>query len=135
MLARMESAKFLAGQFLLAMPGIGDPRFDQAMIAICAHDAEGAMGIDIGAAFEGMTLHDVLRQVDIAPGVAPDVPVLRGGPVETRRGFVLHSRDWSGVDTIDVAGRWARLPRARGRRAGWSRWAMPAGGRGSSTGK
>ena len=104
MLARMESAKFLAGQFLLAMPGIGDPRFDQAMIAICAHDA---MGIDIGAAFEGMTLHDVLRQVDIAPGVAPDVPVLRGGPVETRRGFVLHSRDWSGVDTIDVAGRWA----------------------------
>ncbi len=107
MLARMESAKFLAGQFLLAMPGIGDPRFDQAMIAICAHDAEGAMGIDIGAAFEGMTLHDVLRQVDIAPGVAPDVPVLRGGPVETRRGFVLHSRDWSGVDTIDVAGRWA----------------------------
>lgn len=54
-----------------------------------------------------MTLHDVLRQVDIDPGVAPDVPVLRGGPVETRRGFVLHSRDWSGVDTIDVVGRWA----------------------------
>ena len=103
----MESATFLAGQFLLAMPGIGDPRFDQAVIAICAHDAEGAMGIDIGAAFDGLTLHDMLRQVDIDPGAAPDVPVHRGGPVETRRGFVLHSRDWGGADTIDVAGRWA----------------------------
>lgn len=103
----MESATFLAGQFLLAMPGIGDPRFDQAVIAICAHDAEGAMGIDIGAAFDGLTLHDMLRQVDIDPGAAPDVPVHRGGPVETRRGFVLHSRDWGGADTVDVAGRWA----------------------------
>ena len=107
MLCRMESATFLAGQFLLAMPGIGDARFDQAVIAICAHDAEGAMGIDIGAAFDGLTLHDMLRQVDIDPGAAPDVPVHRGGPVETRRGFVLHSRDWGGADTIDVAGRWA----------------------------
>ncbi|WEK42730.1 MAG: YqgE/AlgH family protein [Candidatus Sphingomonas colombiensis] len=103
----MESANFLAGQFLLAMPGIGDPRFDQAVIAVCAHDDEGAMGIDIGATFDGLTLHDVLRQVDIDPGEAPDVPVHRGGPVETRRGFVLHSRDWGGADTVDVAGRWA----------------------------
>jgi len=103
----MESATFLAGQFLLAMPGIGDARFDQAVIAVCAHDREGAMGIDIGTAFDELTLHEVLRQVDIDPGAAPDVPVLRGGPVEMRRGFVLHSRDWGGADTIDVAGRWA----------------------------
>ena len=107
MLAVMESANFLAGQFLLAMPGIGDPRFDQAVIAICAHDGEGAMGIDVGTTFDGLTLHDVLRQVDIDPGKAPDVAVHRGGPVETRRGFVLHSRDWGGADTVDVAGRWA----------------------------
>lgn len=107
MLYRMESATFLAGQFLLAMPGIGDPRFDQAVIAVCAHDENGAMGVDVSATFDDLTLHEVLRQVDIDPGESPDVPVHRGGPVETRRGFVLHSRDWEGADTIDVAGRWA----------------------------
>ena len=140
MLCRMESATFLAGQFLLAMPGIGDPRFDQAVIAICAHDAEGAMGIDIGAAFDGLTLHDMLRQVDIDPGAAPDVPVHRGGPVETRRGFVLHSRDWGGADTIDVAGRWALSGTLDALRAiaegkGPTRWQVALGYAGWSPGQ
>ncbi|MFW2852423.1 YqgE/AlgH family protein [Sphingomonas sp. TX0543] len=103
----MESATFLSGQLLLAMPGIGDPRFHQSVIAICAHDGDGAMGIDIGTAIDGLRLHEVLRQLEIDPGEAPDVAVHCGGPVEVRRGFVLHSRDWSGADTIDVAGRWA----------------------------
>jgi putative transcriptional regulator len=103
----METATFLTGQFLLAMPGIGDPRFAQAVIAICTHDADGALGIGIGAQIAGLGLHDVLRQVDIDPGVAPDAPIHFGGPVETRRGFVLHSRDWGGQDTVDVAGKWA----------------------------
>ncbi|KQT33618.1 hypothetical protein ASG29_06260 [Sphingomonas sp. Leaf412] len=98
---------YLTGRFLLAMPGIGDPRFDQAVIAMCAHDAQGALGVGIGATIAGLTLHDVLRQLEIAPGDAPDAPVHFGGPVEMRRGFVVHSRDWSGQDTIDVAGRWA----------------------------
>ncbi|MBN8807356.1 MAG: YqgE/AlgH family protein [Sphingomonas sp.] len=103
----MESARFLVGQFLLAMPGIGDPRFDQAVIAMCAHDEEGAVGIGIGAAIDGLSLHDVLAQVEIDPGEAPDAPVHFGGPVEPSRGFVIHSNDWGGQDTIDVAGRWA----------------------------
>lgn len=103
----MDHATFLTGQFLLAMPGIGDPRFEQAVIAICSHDQQGALGIGVGAVINGLGLHDVLKQLEIAPGVAPDVPVHFGGPVETRRGFVLHSADWGGQDTLDVAGRWS----------------------------
>jgi putative transcriptional regulator len=103
----MESAPFLTGQFLLAMPGIGDPSFERAIIAVCAHDDEGALGIGIGETIEGLGLHELLRQFDIDPGGAPDAPVHFGGPVEPRRGFVLHSVDWSGQDTIDVGGRWA----------------------------
>jgi len=103
----MESSPFLTGQFLLAMPGIGDPRFDQAVIAMCSHDEEGALGIGLGIIIQSISFHDVLAQLEIDPGVAPDVPVHLGGPVEPRRGFVLHSRDWGGGDTIDIAGRWA----------------------------
>lgn len=103
----MDSTPFLTGQFLLAMPGIGDPRFERAVIAMCAHDDEGALGIGIGETIEGLGLHELLRQFEIDPGEAPDAPVHFGGPVEPRRGFVLHSTDWGGQDTIDVGGRWA----------------------------
>ncbi len=103
----MESARFLVGQFLLAMPGIGDPRFEQAVIAMCEHDEEGAVGIGIGAEIDGLGLHDVLDQFDIDHGVAPDAPVHFGGPVEPQRGFVIHSNDWGGQDSIAVAGRWS----------------------------
>jgi len=103
----MESTSFLTGQFLLAMPGIGDPRFEHAVIAMCAHDENGALGIGISETIEGLGLHDLLKQFDIDPGDAPDTPVHFGGPVEPRRGFVLHAPDWGGQDTIDVAGRWA----------------------------
>lgn len=103
----METAPFLTGQFLLAMPGIGDPRFERAVIAVCAHDSEGALGIGIGATIDGLGFHELLRQFDIDPGEAPDAAVHFGGPVEPRRGFVLHSTDWGGQDTIDVGGRWS----------------------------
>ncbi|WP_174297397.1 YqgE/AlgH family protein [Sphingomonas bacterium] len=101
----MENSSFLTGQFLLAMPGIGDPRFDRAVIAMCAHDANGALGIGIGQTIPGLALHELLAQLGIDPGDAPDVPVHLGGPVEPRRGFVLHSTDWGGQDTVDVMGR------------------------------
>ncbi|WP_326524088.1 YqgE/AlgH family protein [Sphingomonas sp.] len=102
----MQTAIFLTGQFLLAMPGIGDPRFDRAVIAMCSHDENGALGIGLGSVLDGLSFHDVLKQLDIDPGMTPDVPVCLGGPCEPRRGFVLHSRDWSGADSVDVAGRW-----------------------------
>jgi putative transcriptional regulator len=103
----MESERYLVGQFLLAMPGIGDPRFDHAVIAMCGHDEEGAIGIGVGATIDGLGLHDVFEQFEIEPGQAPNAPVHFGGPVEPQRGFVLHSTDWGGQDTIEVAGRWA----------------------------
>ena len=128
----MDSTRFLTGQFLLAMPGIGDPRFERAVIAVCAHDVEGALGIGIGDTIEGLTLHDLLEQFEIAPGVAPDTPVHFGGPVEPRRGFVLHSPDWGGQDTIDVGGRWSLsgtidVLRAIAEGTGPSRWLVALG--------
>jgi putative transcriptional regulator len=101
-----EAPRYLTGQLLLAMPGIGDLRFERAVIAICAHDERGALGVGVGAVIEGLGLHDVLGQFDIEHGQAPNSAVHFGGPVETSRGFVIHSPDWSGEDTIDVAGRW-----------------------------
>ena len=103
----MESSAYLTGQILLALPGIGDPRFERAVIAMRAHDEHGALGIGIGQTVSGLGLHELLQQFEIDPGQAPDAPVHFGGPVEPRRGFVLHSPDWGGQDTVDVAGRWA----------------------------
>ena len=103
----MDKTAFLSGQFLLAMPGMSDPRFARAVIAMCSHDATGAIGIGLGATIDGLGFHDLLEQFEIAPGDAPNAPVHFGGPVEPRRGFVVHSRDWGGQDTIDVAGLWA----------------------------
>ncbi len=103
----MPAPLYFTGQFLLAMPGMGDPRFDHAVIAMCAHDSQGAMGIGIGEQIDDLGLHEILEQFDIEPGEAPDAPVHLGGPVEPGRGFVLHSSDWGGQDTINVAGRWS----------------------------
>jgi putative transcriptional regulator len=102
----MESPRFLTGQMLLAMPGIGDPRFERAVIAMCVHDEGGALGIGIGAHVPGLTVHDLMRRLDLDPGEAPAAPVHMGGPVEPNRGFVLHSADWGGEGSVDVAGRW-----------------------------
>ena len=103
----MDTPAYLSGHFLLAMPGMSDPRFSHAAIAMCAHDSGGAVGIGIGRVHDGLGLHDLLEQFEIAPGAAENAPVHLGGPVEPRRGFVVHSRDWGGQGTTDVAGRWA----------------------------
>lgn len=126
------SRTYLTGQILLALPGIGDPRFERAVIAMCAHDDMGALGIGVGAAIDGLRLHELLAQFEIDPGVAPDAPVYFGGPVEPRRGFVLHSTDWAGQDTVDVAGQWALsgtidILRAIAEGTGPSRWLVALG--------
>lgn len=102
----MTDARFLTGQVLLAMPGMSDPRFDHAVIALCAHDERGALGIGIGHELEGIGFHRLMEQLGLAPGAAPDVPVHYGGPVEPARGFVLHSTDWAGEGTLYAADRW-----------------------------
>jgi putative transcriptional regulator len=102
----MARAAFFTGQLLIAMPSMGDPRFAHAVIAIIRHDADGAMGIAIGEASD-LTISELLDQAGLPGTVSPDPWVLVGGPVETQRGFVLHSLDWGGEGTIDVAGKFA----------------------------
>lgn len=114
------------------MPGMGDRDFDHAVIAMCAHDAEGAVGIGLGDVIGGIGFHSVLRQFGIDPGDAPDAPVHVGGPVEVRRGFLIHSLDWMGQDSVDVAGRWALsgsldILRAIAAGAGPRRWVIALG--------
>ena len=106
----METPPFTTGQFLLAMPGIGDPRFERSIIAMCVHDEEGALGIGLGRIIPGLGFHDLLEQLDIDPGESPNPPLHLGGPLEPQRGFVLHSKDWGGQDSVDVAGRWTMSP-------------------------
>ncbi len=104
MLEAMDKPPFLSGKLLLAMPGMADPRFERAVIALCVHDENGAVGIGIGHTRAGMRFRDLLKQLGIDPGEAPDSPVHHGGPVEPGRGFILHSTDWGGQDTLHVAG-------------------------------
>jgi len=100
----MEEPRYLTGKLLLAMPGMGDPRFDHAVIAICAHDEDGALGIGVGHPRSGLRVRQLLDQLGLEPGNMPDAPVYHGGPVEPGRGFILHSSDWGGQDTLHVNG-------------------------------
>lgn len=84
----------LVGRLLLAMPGIGDPRFEQAVILVCAHDDTHAMGIRLNQPSENLPLGMLFDRLEVgAPPLDPHQPVLSGGPVEVERGFVLHTDD------------------------------------------
>lgn len=98
----MTEPHYLAGRLLLALPGMFDPRFAKAVIALCMHDANGAFGIGVGQLHDGLTFHSVLEDAGIPAGDLPDAPVHVGGPVEPQRGFVLHSPDWGGMGTVQV---------------------------------
>lgn len=93
---------FLDGQMLIASPGMQDERFSRSLIYICAHSSEGAMGIVVNRPAANVSFPDLLVKLDIIPAAdviqlpssAGDLTVLKGGPVETERGFVLHSADF-----------------------------------------
>lgn len=104
----MSDPRYLVGQLLLAMPGMGDPRFDHAAIAMCMHDDAGALGLVVNHIYDGLTVRQVMEQLDVDPlDTADDLPVYAGGPVEPARGFVLHSLDYGGQGTLQVADAWA----------------------------
>lgn len=96
----------LCGKLLVAMPGLGDPRFDRSVILICAHSPDGAMGLIVNKPVVEMNFSMLLAQLNIPAGSgARDIRVHFGGPVERGRGFVLHSRDYAGgAATMDVPG-------------------------------
>jgi putative transcriptional regulator len=93
---------FLDGQMLIAMPSMGDERFARAVIYMCAHSADGAMGIIVNQPAAHVSFSDLLVQLEVLPAAdliqlprhAGGVKVLKGGPVDTQRGFVLHSADF-----------------------------------------
>jgi putative transcriptional regulator len=87
----------LCGKLLVAMPGLGDPRFEHAVILVCAHSDDGAMGLIVNKLVPDLSFGSLLDQLSIprAP-MGRDIRVHFGGPVERGRGFVLHSRDYHG---------------------------------------
>jgi len=101
--AEPKSARgYLDGQMLIAMPAMNDERFSRTLIYVCAHSSEGAMGIVVNQPAGNIKFPDLLVQLEVIPASeriqlptrAEDVKVLKGGPVETGRGFVLHSADY-----------------------------------------
>ncbi len=106
-----DNEGYLDGQLLVAMPLMTDRRFERSVIYVCAHSAEGAMGLIINKSASNISFADLLSKLEI--GVQPDVdlmpsnvaalPIHVGGPVETGRGFVLHSSDYFADDsTLEI---------------------------------
>ena len=93
---------FLEGQMIVAMPGMGDPRFERSVVYICAHSDDGAMGIIVNKPAGDITFADLMEQLNMPVGADPirvnegeEFPLVHfGGPVEPGRGFVLHSADY-----------------------------------------
>jgi putative transcriptional regulator len=102
MRTRSKTQGLLDGQFLIAMPSMADQRFARSVIYVCAHSGDGAMGIVVNKLADDVSFRDLLVQLDVVqarnepdlPGGVDKVRVHRGGPVETGRGFVLHSGDF-----------------------------------------
>lgn len=99
---RVGGRGYLDGQCLIAMPGMSDARFARSVIYLCAHSEDGAMGIIVNKAAPDTRFPELLVQLEVIPAdqairlpsQAEKIKVLRGGPVETKRGFVLHSADF-----------------------------------------
>ena len=93
----------LTGQFLIAMPSMNTPHFSQAVIYVCAHTPDGAMGIVLNRPLASPSFGDLLQQLDVTPvPPARQIDLYRGGPVDSARGFVLHSADWTGDGSLIV---------------------------------
>lgn len=100
-------ASYLDGQLLIAMPAMADPRFSRSVIYMCAHSAEGAMGIIVNQRAPNISFVKLLQQLEIVPESkrlkiplhVQAMAVHVGGPVETSRGFVLHSSDYFAADS------------------------------------
>lgn len=88
---------FLNGRLLIAMPSLTDRLFEKSVVLLCHHTPETAMGIILNKPIEGLSFGQLLSQlnIDAPPAGAPGIAVHAGGPVQTSRGFVLHSSDYA----------------------------------------
>ncbi|MEE8544858.1 MAG: YqgE/AlgH family protein [Alphaproteobacteria bacterium] len=90
-----EQSGYLEGQLLIAMPQMSDPRFERTVIYLCAHSPAGAMGLVINRALDHITFTELLNQLGVeVPTIEDQIVVQFGGPVESGRGFVLHTADY-----------------------------------------
>ena len=93
----------LTGQLLIAMPAMTTPHFTQAVIYVCAHTPEGAMGIVLNRKLASPSFGDLLEQLDVTPKPpVRHIELYRGGPLDAARGFVLHTTDWTGDGSLMV---------------------------------
>jgi putative transcriptional regulator len=92
----------LTGTLLVAMPTMSDERFERSVIYVCAHSEDGAMGLVVNKLMEELTLPALLRQLKIDPGDVAEEPIHFGGPVESSRGFVLHTSDYVQDSTMVI---------------------------------
>jgi putative transcriptional regulator len=103
MASKTPISTYLSGHLLMAMPQMDDPRFRRSVIYICAHSADGAMGLIVNRRFDAISFPDLLEQLNIEVGPrTQQIRVHCGGPVETGRGFVLHSDDYVRDGTMVV---------------------------------
>lgn len=106
----MTSFTSLAGKLLIAMPSISDPNFERSVVFLCAHSEQGAMGFVVNKPAPLTVFSDLLEKTELADNLenVPEdvmrIPIRLGGPVETFRGFVLHSADYPADDTSLVVG-------------------------------
>jgi putative transcriptional regulator len=99
-----DSGDYLTGQLLIAMPNMRDPRFTRTVIFVCAHNADGAMGLVVNRLVGSVTFPDLLDQLGIdTEAVTEEIRVHFGGPVESGRGFVLHSGEYHHASTLQIA--------------------------------
>jgi putative transcriptional regulator len=90
----------LTGQLLVAMPHMADPRFARSVVYLCAHSGEGAMGLVVNRLIDSLSFESLLEQLGVEATVPADMPVHFGGPVESSRGFVLHTTDYVQDSTL-----------------------------------
>ena len=103
MSADKEKDGYLSGQLLIAMPGMTDPRFSESVIYLCAHNEDGAMGLVVNKLMGSLSFAELLQQMKIdLEAIGSKVEVHFGGPVESGRGFVLHSTDYNSEETMRV---------------------------------
>ena len=101
----MEEKQSLKGKLLVAMPSMGDARFHHAVILICSHDKNGAMGLVLNNPLTGLSFDHMIEHLNIQPSDLDGlkkIEVLGGGPVEAARGFVVHKTDYFSKDTIEI---------------------------------
>ena len=98
-----QDGSYVTGQLLIAMPGMRDERFAKSVIYMCAHSEEGAMGLVLNQRLDSLTFAELISQLEIdEKHLSRDVPVHFGGPVESGRGFVLHTSDYQQDATLEV---------------------------------